>query len=181
MKRRPSNPTDAAELRRRAEARLSEKQQNQGLPAGDQRTAHDTQRLVQELQIHQVELEIQNEQLGQARADTQEALECYTDLYEFAPSAYLTLSRERKQAEEEIRRLAAALTGYTAEEAIGRTPRLLKSGKHELAFYKNLWTTLLAGGTWRGSFTNRRKDGSFYHDEHTITPVRSKDGGLPIS
>ena len=69
-----------------------------------------------------------------------------------------------------------ALTGYTSEEAIGKTPRLLKSGQHDLEFYKTLWTTLLAGRTWRGNFTNRRKDGSFYHDEHTITPVRTKDG-----
>ena len=71
-----------------------------------------------------------------------------------------------------------ALTGYTSEEAIGKSPRLLKSGRHDREFYKALWTTLLAGGAWRSSFTNRRKDGSLYHDEHTITPVRSKDGGI---
>ena len=71
-----------------------------------------------------------------------------------------------------------ALTGYTSEEAIGKTPRLLKSGQHDQEFYKTLWTTLLAGRTWRGRFTNRRKDGNFYHDEHTITPVRSKDGRI---
>ena len=90
----PSNPSDAAELRCRAEARLSENQKRQRLPAGSERTAHDTQRLVQELQIHQIELEIQNEQLEQARADTQAALERYTDLYEFAPSGYFTLDRD---------------------------------------------------------------------------------------
>ena len=71
-----------------------------------------------------------------------------------------------------------AFTGYTFEEAVGKTPRLLKSGQHDLEFYKSLWTTLLAGRTWHGIFTNRRKDGSFYHDEHTITPVRSKEGGI---
>jgi len=71
-----------------------------------------------------------------------------------------------------------ALTGYSSEEAIGNNPRLLKSGKHDQEFYRNLWTTLLAGKTWRGSFTNRRKDGTLYHDEHTITPVRSKEGVL---
>ena len=90
----PSNPSDAAELRRRAEARLSEKQKSQRSPAGAERTAHDTQRLVQELQIHQIELEIQNEQLEQARAETEAALERYTDLYEFAPSGYFTLDRD---------------------------------------------------------------------------------------
>jgi len=68
------------------------------------------------------------------------------------------------------------LTGYAAEEVIGQNPRLLKSGKHTPEFYKNLWGTLLAGKAWRGNFTNRRKDGRLYHDEHTITPVLSKEG-----
>jgi two-component system, cell cycle sensor histidine kinase and response regulator CckA len=91
---KPSDPPDAAELRRLAEARLNEKQMSQGSPATAERTANDTQRLVQELQIHQIELEMQNEQLEQARAETEAALELYTDLYEFAPSGYFTLDRE---------------------------------------------------------------------------------------
>jgi two-component system, cell cycle sensor histidine kinase and response regulator CckA len=89
-----SNLPDAAELRRRAEARLSEKQKSHRTPGGAERTAHDTQRLVQELQIHQIELEMQNEQLEQARTETEAALELYTDLYEFAPSGYFTLDRD---------------------------------------------------------------------------------------
>src|SRR5271165_1598300 len=89
-----SNPTDGTELRRRAEARLSEKQKSQRSPAEAQRTSHDRQRLVQELQIHQIELEIQNEQLEQARAETEAALESYTDLYDFAPLGYFTLDRD---------------------------------------------------------------------------------------
>ena len=89
-----SNPPDAAELRRRAEARLSEKQKGHRSPAAAERTAHDTQRLVQELQIHQIELEMQNEQLEQSRTETETALELYTDLYEFAPSGYFTLDRD---------------------------------------------------------------------------------------
>jgi PAS domain S-box-containing protein len=65
------------------------------------------------------------------------------------------------------------LTGYVLEEAIGKTPRILKSGRHDLAFYKNLWRTITSGATWRGEFINRRKDGSLFYDEHTITPVRA--------
>lgn len=71
-----------------------------------------------------------------------------------------------------------ALTGYTADEIIGRNPRVLKSGAHDDAFYRQLWQTILSGGTWRGEITNRRKDGSFYIVEQTITPVRSEAGTI---
>src|ERR1700730_18392279 len=90
----PSNPPDAAELRRRAEARLNEQQQSQRKVTGTERTTHDTQRLVAEFQIHQIEREMQNEQLEQARTETEAALELYTDLYEFAPAGYFTLARD---------------------------------------------------------------------------------------
>ena len=53
-----------------------------------------------------------------------------------------------------------ALTGYTAEEALGQNPRLLKSGKHDQPFYRNLWNTIIAGKVWHGELTNRRKDGT---------------------
>lgn len=53
------------------------------------------------------------------------------------------------------------LTGFTSEEALGRNPRdLVRSGKHEQAFYQDMWDTILAGRVWRGVMTNRRKDGS---------------------
>ena len=94
MRRTPSNPLGAAELRRRAKARLSTKLKSQPSEAEAQRTARDTQRLIQELQIHQIELEIQNEQLDQTRAETEAALERYADLYDFAPAAYFTLDRD---------------------------------------------------------------------------------------
>mgnify|MGYP001560599096 CR=1 FL=1 len=65
------------------------------------------------------------------------------------------------------------LTGFTSEEALGRNPRdLVRSGKHEQAFYQDMWDTILAGRVWRGVMTNRRKDGSFYTEEQVITPMR---------
>jgi PAS domain S-box-containing protein len=63
------------------------------------------------------------------------------------------------------------MTGYSAAEAIGATTRLLKSGRHEPHFYQELWTTILAGRPWSGELMNRRKDGSLYYEEQTITPV----------
>ncbi len=68
------------------------------------------------------------------------------------------------------------LTGYTAQEAIGRTPRLLKSGKHDRSVYTRLWDTILSGQVWRGQLINRRKDGSLHTEEQTITPVRDEHG-----
>ncbi|HXA15813.1 MAG TPA: PAS domain S-box protein [Thermoanaerobaculia bacterium] len=68
------------------------------------------------------------------------------------------------------------MTGYTAEEAIGKTPRILKSGTHTEAFYSKFWKTILAGERWRSEFVNRHKDGRIYFGEHTVTPVRDAAG-----
>ena len=72
----------------------------------------------------------------------------------------------------------AEVTGYSSEEAIGRKPSLLKSGSHGPAFYRQMWSTIGAGMVWRGELHNRRKDGSIYIDEQTITPVRDADGQI---
>jgi len=69
-------------------------------------------------------------------------------------------------------------TGYTPEEAIGRTPRILKSGTHTEAFYNTFWKTILAGKTWRSEFVNRHKDGHIYYAEHTVTPVLDAAGAI---
>jgi PAS domain S-box-containing protein len=69
------------------------------------------------------------------------------------------------------------LTGYTLEESVGRNPReLVKSGKQDQQFYKDLWEKILAGETWRGQIINRRKNGTLYTEEQTITPLLDADG-----
>ena len=90
MQTKPKLPPDAAELRRRAEERLKE-QHREMSPA---RTEADLQRLVHELQVHQMELEMQNDELQHARNEMEAGLERYSDLYDFAPVGYLTLNRE---------------------------------------------------------------------------------------
>ncbi len=70
------------------------------------------------------------------------------------------------------------LTGYTAEEVLGKSPRILKSGAHAESFYRHLWETVTSGQVWRGEMTNRRKDGSVYTEEMTITPVRNERGEI---
>ena len=69
------------------------------------------------------------------------------------------------------------LTGYTLEEIRGQNPRIIKSGMHDDTFYKLMWQTVLGGKIWRGSLINRRKDGSLYTEEMTVTPVRAKENG----
>ncbi len=70
------------------------------------------------------------------------------------------------------------LTGYGWKEAIGKNPRLLKSGKHEPEFYEELWDTILAGRVWQGETINRRKDSSLYIEEQTIAPVVNEQGEI---
>ncbi|MFQ5473124.1 MAG: nitrogen regulation protein NR(II), partial [Dehalococcoidia bacterium] len=70
------------------------------------------------------------------------------------------------------------LTGYTEAEAIGQYPRVLKSGRQDRPFYEEMWNTVLAGKTWRGELINRRKDGSLYTEDMTITPVLDDAGNV---
>jgi PAS domain S-box-containing protein len=70
------------------------------------------------------------------------------------------------------------LTGYPAEESVGLTPRLLRSGRHDQAFYRNLWETVLSGRVWQGETVNRRKDGSLYTEDQTIAPVLDAHGAV---
>jgi len=111
---------------------------------------------------------------------------------------------ERKMAEQEQRRLLTALeqsaeliviadilgniqyvnpafenvTGYKKAEVIGKNPRLLKSGKHHIAFYENLWKTISQGNIWKGRFINKKKDGTLYDEQATISPVRDTNGRI---
>jgi len=84
---KPGQPDDPAGLRQRAAVRV----QSQKLPAGAPRSAHETQRLLHELQVHQIELELQNEELRNSRTQVQAAVSLYTDIYDFAPVGYFTL------------------------------------------------------------------------------------------
>jgi PAS domain S-box-containing protein len=105
---------------------------------------------------------------------------------------------ERKLAEAEIRKLQQAvehaasgvaitnangvfeyvnptferMTGYSRQEVVGQTPRLLKSGYHSTEFYAELWKTIKSGQVWQGETVNRRKDGSLYWELQTIAPVQ---------
>ena len=109
---------------------------------------------------------------------------------------------ERKQAEEVRARLAMAveqaaetivitdlngtilyanpafetISGYTCAEALGQTPRIFRSGKHDAEFYRQMWTVLRRGEVWSGRFFNKKKDGTLYEEDASISPVRDPAG-----
>jgi two-component system, cell cycle sensor histidine kinase and response regulator CckA len=111
---------------------------------------------------------------------------------------------ERAKAEEALRRLAAAvdqaaeavvvtdsegniqyvnpaferITGYSHEEVLGQNPRILRSGQQDDSFYSALWATILDRRVWSGRLVNRRKDGTLYEEEATISPVVDEDGTI---
>jgi PAS domain S-box-containing protein len=109
---------------------------------------------------------------------------------------------ERKQADEDLRKLSRAveqsgsaivitdlkgviefvnpafsrITGYTPQEAVGRTPRVLKSGQHSPYIYQDLWETISRGEIWQGELMNRKKNGELYWEFATISPVKDQQG-----
>ena len=130
MKRSKNDTADAGELRRRAEERFGVRRADAN--AGDPATPAETHRLVHELQVHQIELELQNEELERARTEVEEGLSRYTDLYEFAPVGYLTLNREG-----EIRQVnltGARLLGLERAHLVGKRLAILVDADSRPAF-----------------------------------------------
>ena len=115
-----------------------------------------------------------------------------------------SLQQEQHSAEESLRKLSRAveqsadtvmvtdlrgtieyvnpafetLTGYTRDEACGKTPRILKSGEQGPEVYQAMWKTMLAGNVFRGILVNRKKSGELYYVEETVCPVRDVDGNV---
>ena len=281
----PSNQ----QLRARAEAELANTTQTDR-----DISQQDTDRQLYELQVHQIELEMQNEELRQAHNTLEEARDRYIDLYDFSPVGYLTLSTsgmvteinltgaillgrersklinrrfasyiadedknrwyrhflhtkqqrdkqnieltlihangtrfiacldclaiemkdglfmlritltditQRKLAEQQLRiaaivfesqqgiivtdtkhlilavnRTFTSITGYTADEVVGKNPKMLQSGLHDSNFYTAMWKSIHDTGVWKGEIWNRRKSGEVYPQYMNITAVEDLDG-----
>ena len=289
----PASPALTPALRARAEA-LARNTLNQVVSRDASLSPDKAQELLFELRVHQIELEMQNEELRQAQRSLDAERERYFDLYDLAPVSYFTVSEkglivqanltaatllgisrsallkqafiqflhqddrgifhdcvkrleagsdvqacdlrllrkaapmpwvhltasaatdsvqartlrvvltdisERKQAER-YQRIAAiafesqqgmfitdanqvilrvnsafsSITGYSADEALGQTPRLLKSGRHDALFYTAMWSSINASGAWHGEIWNRRKNGSIYPQRLDVSSVRDGVG-----
>ncbi len=70
------------------------------------------------------------------------------------------------------------VSGYTAAEVMGMNPRILKSGRHDDGFYRDIWTTIRSGNVWNGQIVNRRKNGSLVRMEGSISPIRDAAGAI---
>lgn len=77
-----------------------------------------------------------------------------------------------------VNKAFTVLTGYRENDALGATPRILKSGRHDAAFFDRMWQDILKGEVWRDEVEERRKDGSSVFVRQTITPIRGADGEI---
>ncbi|MCK6684260.1 MAG: EAL domain-containing protein [Thermoanaerobaculia bacterium] len=109
-------------------------------------------------------------------AEHLELIELQTAALEAAANAVVITNRDGKV--EWVNPAFTQLTGYELSEILGETPRVLKSGIQSDHYYQRLWETISEGQVWRGELYNRRKDGSIYVEEQTITPVRGADGQI---
>jgi diguanylate cyclase (GGDEF)-like protein/PAS domain S-box-containing protein len=105
-----------------------------------------------------------------------ETISLQTTALESAANAVVITDRAGRV--EWINQAFTALTGYGAGEVLGRDLRFLNSGQHDRRFFEALWETILAGEVWRGEIYNRKKDGTLYAEEQTITPVRGAKGEI---
>ncbi|MFN0075317.1 MAG: PAS domain-containing protein [Prosthecobacter sp.] len=128
MKKQLKPVTDTADLRRRAERRLRE----QSAKAERLETQANGLRILQELQIHQIELEMQNEELKQAKAALDAGLEKYTDLYDFAPVGYFTLTSNGTI--HQVNLTGSSLVGMDRSQLVGRRFGLLLATEQRPAF-----------------------------------------------
>jgi two-component system, cell cycle sensor histidine kinase and response regulator CckA len=93
-------------------------------------------------------------------------------------TASIVIITDSRGAIEYVNPRFTEITGYAAEEAIGRKPSLLKSGHTSQDEYRRLWRTITGGGVWRGEFHNKRKDGSLYWEAAQIMPIRDAAGAI---
>ncbi len=93
-------------------------------------------------------------------------------------SADLVIVTDRQGVIEYVNPSFEELTGFNRKEAVGRTPRILKSGQHPREFYRDMWKTILSGVVFRGVVANRKKDGEVFFAEKTITPLRDLEGRI---
>ena len=143
-----------------------------------------------------------SDKLEKSRSDLEQQVARRTEELNQSNSKLLYELSERKQKEKKLVNLVTAIeqagesivvtdrygkiqyvnpsfeqtSGYSSEQVLGKKPKMLQSGKHDDAFYNKMWETLESGKIWHGGFINRKKDGTIFEEEATISPVLDKEG-----
>jgi diguanylate cyclase (GGDEF)-like protein/PAS domain S-box-containing protein len=110
-----------------------------------------------------------------SRKDTETQLRIAAIAFESQDSIMIT---DSNSVILQVNKAFTECTGYTTGEIVGRTPRLLKSGRHDRDFYRAMWETLGRTGTWQGEIWDKRKSGEIYPKWLSITAVRGSDGSV---
>ncbi|MGR3173646.1 MAG: response regulator [Candidatus Scalindua sp.] len=128
------------------------------------RLCHAVERALREVkkQHHIKQIEVQLQKLSRA--------------VEYSPSSIVITDTSGKI--EYVNPKFTMITGYTAEEAIGQSPSIMKSGKQSVALYKELWNTITSGKEWRGELCNRKKNGELYWESVSISSVNNEEGRI---
>ncbi|MCX7945868.1 MAG: PAS domain S-box protein [Hydrogenophilus sp.] len=95
-------------------------------------------------------------------------------LFELSPGAIVVTDPQQRIVD--VNSAFSRITGYTREEVIGKTPRILSSGRHDRAFYARMWASINTRGHWVGEIWNRKKDGSLYPELLTVVAVPDEQG-----
>ena len=110
------------------------------------------------------------------REQTEETLTKLSSVVE--QTADIVMVTDRNGIIEYVNPSFELFTGYAANELIGETPRILKSGKHDRAFYQKLWDRILSGEIYRDTLVNKKKNGELYYSEKIITPIKNSRGTI---
>ncbi len=108
------------------------------------------------------------------RKRAEEALQLAALVYEHSSEAMMVSDAENRIIA--INPAFTALTGYSAEEVVGKNPKLLKSGRQDADFYRAMWDALASQGHWQGEVWNRHKNGRLFAEELAINTIRHADG-----
>ncbi len=125
------------------------------------------------------ELDLQNKRLEaeiERHRQTQETLHLHTTALEAAANSVMITDRQGRILW--VNPAFTRLTGFSREESLGKTPRILKSDTVPKTVYENMWRTILSGQVWQGEVVNRHKDGHLYVEEVTITPILNEQGEI---
>ncbi|MHB1306676.1 MAG: sensor histidine kinase, partial [Limisphaerales bacterium] len=172
---KPHPSADAAELRRRAEAQLRAARSNQRSLGSGLRSDADNRREVQELQVHQVELEMQNAELHEAQSELERLLDRYTDLYDFAPVGYFSLDEQGRILEANL--TGAALLGMERSALIEQRLQRFVSPPTRPAFLTFLERVFARPGKQVCEATLVNERGAFWADLQGVSALSPNGAG----